>query len=319
MNPKNDYLRDCLGITAWHKAGYTGSRGLTASGEDFTTASPYAHEYLSYAAFKEVAPDREVIYVPYDDFDALIEVSQKADTIFVSRSNYSFPKESREKIDGGIDSCTTMFMSAGNHDDDKYNLYLKADHIYGVGAAELIASKMVNGVPTKNATYTLMSKAYSSITEYIDFSCLTNWKLISGNREDTFTGTSCACPVLCGMAALINDMAIHKTGASLPDSGMIQALKDISVDMNTEGHDSKTGWGIPILPPPDQFDIFKYQEAKMLDFKDKDSISVWALDAVEYCANLGIVRGDSENTFRPQDPVTREELCVIIKRMMDLE
>ena len=45
-----------------------------------------------------------------------------------------------------------------------------------------------------------------------------------------------------------------------------------------------------------------------------EGVSDWARDAVSWAANRGIIKGD-ENGIRPTEPVTREELCVILKRL----
>lgn len=54
-------------------------------------------------------------------------------------------------------------------------------------------------------------------------------------------------------------------------------------------------------------------------FKDIDKISPWARGAAERVVAAGLMRGDAEGTFRPKDPVTREELAVILDREMLLE
>lgn len=56
-------------------------------------------------------------------------------------------------------------------------------------------------------------------------------------------------------------------------------------------------------------------EKDVLDgFSDKDEISSWATDAVRYCVEKGYIKG-SDGKIKPKSNITREELCVIIKRM----
>lgn len=39
--------------------------------------------------------------------------------------------------------------------------------------------------------------------------------------------------------------------------------------------------------------------------------------AIMWAAGLGLVKGYPDGTFRPEDPVTREQLCIILKRFYD--
>ena len=113
MNPRNDYIRDFLGVTEWHKAGYTGSRGLTASGEDFINGSSHAKKTLE--VFHEFAPDREVVYVPFgadklSEFDTALASRPELDTMFYSRSLYTSVNSSTiNSIDAVLEKYTDRF------------------------------------------------------------------------------------------------------------------------------------------------------------------------------------------------------------------
>lgn len=50
-------------------------------------------------------------------------------------------------------------------------------------------------------------------------------------------------------------------------------------------------------------------------YKDKDSIADWAKPYVEYVTQQGIMGGSNSN-FRPNDPITRQEMAAVITRMM---
>ena len=60
--------------------------------------------------------------------------------------------------------------------------------------------------------------------------------------------------------------------------------------------------------------IFK-GESKV--FNDFDKVSSWAKDAVKKVKEAGIMVGDGEGNFNPQKPVTREELAVVISRILE--
>ncbi len=57
---------------------------------------------------------------------------------------------------------------------------------------------------------------------------------------------------------------------------------------------------------------FDGSEAKA--FSDADAISPWAKDYVDRASKAGLLLGDGD-TFRPQDPITREEAAVMLERV----
>lgn len=44
----------------------------------------------------------------------------------------------------------------------------------------------------------------------------------------------------------------------------------------------------------------------------------WSRDAVEWCISRGILKGDGQGNYRLGDPVTREELCVMLWRAREV-
>lgn len=53
-------------------------------------------------------------------------------------------------------------------------------------------------------------------------------------------------------------------------------------------------------------------------FTDSSRIGVWALSAVSYCQTRGIISGDANGAFNPQNNATRAEVAVIITNMEKL-
>lgn len=88
----------------------------------------------------------------------------------------------------------------------------------------------------------------------MDFVSITNMDTEFGK----FSGTSCATPVLQGMAMLVQEFFIKKIGRKLSNAELFEFIKDNSVDLDAEGHDKNTGYGLFVLPDPAKIDIYKY-------------------------------------------------------------
>ncbi|MBE7037653.1 MAG: S-layer homology domain-containing protein [Ruminococcaceae bacterium] len=54
-------------------------------------------------------------------------------------------------------------------------------------------------------------------------------------------------------------------------------------------------------------------------FEDKDSIADWAMPFVIRCCEAGIIKGYEDNTFKPNNFITREELVTIIVKAFGIE
>lgn len=55
-----------------------------------------------------------------------------------------------------------------------------------------------------------------------------------------------------------------------------------------------------------------------LSFKDSDRIGSWARTAISQAVALGIIQGDNNSNFRPDAPVTRAEMAVMLARALQL-
>ncbi len=58
-------------------------------------------------------------------------------------------------------------------------------------------------------------------------------------------------------------------------------------------------------------------EASLMPFKDVPS-SHWAAVAIELVANKGLMQGYADGTFRPDNPISRAELAVVLQRLLVL-
>jgi hypothetical protein len=294
MDERNKRILDHLGVTAWHDAGYTGKHGRTATAE----TENGMHGMESAGVFRAIAPDRTLVHVPLtiDGLRSIKNYPAMIDTMYASLRDTGTDTGEVDAALKDVSEHLTLFVAAGN--DGKPNRIIEAEYVYAVGAYTLMVDGRMN--PTN----------YTNPSQYVDFAAPVN---ING-----FRGTSASTPALCGMAALVNDMAIQRHGRPLSSKGMCQFLKDNSIDIWDKGRDDFTGWGAPVLPPPETVDLTKYMEVEQVEFKDEHLIGDWAKEAVAEVVRRGIMTGKADG-FDPKGTLTREEAAVIIARLLALK
>ncbi len=116
------------------------------------------------------------------------------------------------------------------------------------------------------------------------------------------TGTSNACPFVAGQIALF----MCRYG-KLSQAEFKRKIQPFCMDLGDVGRDYKYGDGLIMLP----------KELKQMEFKDVEE-NRWSKSDIDWAADNGIVNGFEDNTFRPEQNVTREQLCAILKRYDEL-
>lgn len=58
------------------------------------------------------------------------------------------------------------------------------------------------------------------------------------------------------------------------------------------------------------------KKGKEIKFTDINSVSDWALDAVNYMSSIGVITG-SENRFMPWNKTTVEQACIMVNRLYE--
>lgn len=336
---RNDSLRKFTGVTKFHEAGYYGSRVTAASAEvwSLTAYNPYNnvsaplkdpywndHALNTAETFFQVAPLAKLVQLPTSSID-------KGDGTFVSGFiNDALPIIKELKISNMFNTLSTSyykarmeaeakamkdlgffkyFASAGNDDTGSYNKFIENEEIIAVASYHLDTGK------PKEAYY-------SSESIHVDFAApglvYSNYKAEDRLDETTSRmGTSYSAPWLCGMACLVDDFFIDKTGSPLSKDNMIKFFMDNLQDIYTDGFDNKTGYGAVILPDPSTIDIDKYRSSisEIDQFNDKDLISSWAKDSVNKCIVNGFMNGKGNNMFDPKCSLTREEMACVLDRV----
>ena len=338
----NTWLRRVTGVDKFHAAGYFGSRVIAGTGEKVNTEVYSAggriipvlgdgtseHAVQTAAVFFQVAPEATLYSFStntrlaggqkhWDFFTDCVPVidEKRISNVFFSRVEND--KTAREKHAAVLAARPWLkeFWAAGNDGTEGYSKLLQVEDAIGVGAAEVLRSNKVIGGPR------VYPAGYTSQTELVDFAAPGNpgVNIRATSQSDSaqiLAGTSFAAPWLCGMACLVDDFFLDRTGQALSRAAMVRFFKDHCEDIGKAGKDNQSGFGLVVLPEPEEIDIDRYVEVRKMEFADKDRISTWAKDAVAYCVSRGFMQGKGEN-FDPKAPITREEFCVVLQRVME--
>ena len=120
------------------------------------------------------------------------------------------------------------------------------------------------GAVSLNKKGEIVHAQYSSVGEEVDFTQFGKLYVHDarkGYEWRTFLvyGTSFSSPMLCGMLALVQQFFLEKAGRTLNQDELYEFMKDYSIDLWEPGHDTKSGYGLFLLPEnPDSIDIAKY-------------------------------------------------------------
>lgn len=258
---------DFLGITKWHKAGYTG-KGITVVGGELTTDKfrsihtdrlseiirPHGfgggdnaqHGTNMFVHLLTVAPEVTAIsceksksfnYCLENDVDIYT-------TALVSRQKITEQKE--ELIQKCIDKGCIFFIAAGNYDDNGLAGESKSEKYWAIGGAEFINGKW-------------QKLNISSMGEELDFVCVAKWLGVNGSSPMAFT--------VAGMCALVQQFFKERAGRKLNREEMERFIKDNCRDILQEGFDVESGYGLFVLPNPEEIDINKYVSGEVKKMK----------------------------------------------------
>ena len=248
MVGENNRLRDALGVTAWHEAGYDGTGVVAASGERWDGDSS-THGWKTAHTFLEVAPNAELISLPWEGVvnDAFgLEVTAGVKTHGVSvfwasiASAFTLPAAAEARFAAVKDRCVLMIAGGNKNSQTEGARVIESPSLWGVNACMCMADGRINP-----AYYNFDSK-------HIDFCAPDGWTLTSGAR---FTGTSAAAPALAGVAALVQQMAFEQIGRALSANEMHAFFADCARPV---GSALQCGLGCPVLPPPGTVNLNKF-------------------------------------------------------------
>ena len=316
----NEKEFDFLGISKFHKSGYTGKNITIASKESilkvfndvecsdyFTMPSISAkHGTTVMDYIRQVLPDARKIACSSTsktvnniwicpDFEKLLENPPQVYT--GSAFNSSDAQESRmTKYTELRDKGCFLSFGAGNEGEDGCLNITKSDVFKAVAAYKLVNGK-------------LKKEDFSSIGEEVDFASLDNLKATWDNKRHK--GTSYSGPLFASMVGLVQDFFISKTGKQLEYDKLLEFIKDNCIDLEEDGRDNKSGFGLFILPDPCLIDISRYidvikeEDEDMIIYKTLNDIPDWGKSTVEKLANKNVLKGDENGNLNITNDLLR--------------
>jgi N-acetylmuramoyl-L-alanine amidase len=284
----NEKEFELSGIAVWHSLGYTGKgvRIANLEGTDPTLhffngkiKDPFGnvsgvgrnyHGHQTADILHQVAPEADIYILS----SAGSYSKNKAEGKFIEQSIPYMESEGIHLVNasqGGVDNRilnerieqaqqhgVTFITSAGNEADSGVGGYARSGVWIAVGAVHL------------SAKGDILHAGYSSLGEEVDFTQFSGLYVHDarkGYEDRTFPvqGTSFSSPMLCGMLALVQQFFLERAGRTLYQHELYEFMKDYSVDLWEPGHDTKSGYGLFLLPEnPNSIDIEKYTGGEVL-------------------------------------------------------
>ena len=270
MGYKEEAL-DFLGITKWHRQGYTGKGIKILSDEKvcekvhpdvispngFKSKRGHGDDVMSH--IKLVAPDAMFIAYPFSgQFSETYKcncaeyIKENKVHIFTTSELGGYPNKGKQQaIQDCINGGCIFFAAAGNEGYKGVNEEVKYEGYIAIGGV----SPQFTGEYDKkyNPIYDwneLERVNYSSVGKELDYVTIAEILGVSG--------TSHCAPIFAAMVGLVQQFFIEKVGRRLTRTEMQAFINDNLIDTNTEGFDIQTGHGLFRLPNPSTIKISDY-------------------------------------------------------------
>lgn len=298
---KIKYQKEVCNIDKYHSLGYTGA-GITVLCHENTDHGRKAMEIL-----KMVAPDVSIFYasvrekskggklLQYDwDIDGKtytfeqIMSTFKPDIISCSLRDSAKLADRDAIVKPYIDNGDLIIVTSAGNEGVSGGAQTRYDCGLTIGACIFFNGKKDD---IRIASFSGRTPDKLEV-DYVGF--MGDWN-----------GTSAATPFVAGQIALF----MSRFG-KVSQKEFQRLIKPYCKDLGDKDKDWTYGDGLIVLP-----DDNIMEETDM--FKDVD-ISRWSYGDIEWAANIGIVNGFEDGTFRPTESVTREQICVMLRRLYNL-
>ncbi len=267
---KNEQKYKKLNIDKWHRAGITG-KGVRIAVIGYGGCLPHKKPYLT-----NVNPN---MGGSYHDGDAIIHDVAPDSKIFglnmMDKNGWSMEQCLEWCINNDIDIiCTSIRMIHFNSENKRLSKELYNKGVIMIDSSDNKGSEDI-GYPAADphwfaiGTYDGDGRAgYSSYGEHLDCLMYTDFGVEA--QENYFveiSHTSGATQPVAGMAALLKEYM------NITPKGFKQFMEDYCIDLQKEGWDKETGFGLLTLPSnPNTIDKNKYNSQKEIDEQEDKQI-----------------------------------------------
>jgi hypothetical protein len=306
---------DYNNLIKYHNLGFKGKGIVVLNAE-----SASDHRVMTSQVLKDYAPDvtllespisartssSKLVYAKVTINGETLELEQAIDKYNIKIITCSRTIEDKSKSsDAVLEHLRDLQKRKGiivvccSGNDGEYGLYAKDNTAITVSAINF------------RADGTIRLAYYGSVGE-IDFA----------NFMARGSGSSAAAPALAGIIALL----LSRYG-DFNQVECAEILKSISKNL---GDSKYYGYGVPILPLADKLEILEEirkenpiitppieKEEDMTTFKDIEETR-WSKEAIDFCVEKGLLVGFEDGTFRPTEFVTREQMAIILQRILNL-
>ena len=263
---QNELRFKWLGIHRWQKAGYAGKGikiGICDADTDISKArypekiTTYqtagyqpnwnegsgSHALATIDVVQQIAPEAEIFFGSWNQsLDSFVQecIKRKVDIVNVSLRYSGRSPISRATSEAAVAAGMLLFTSAGNKGDvpsDLRGYPAKKGSWIAVGSAILDEN---THRPRRVASSSTGRELEVMSTSFIHV------RIPQPFNTWVYTGTSAASPVLASMFALYKEK--HR---ELDKEDVRELFLEHCLDMDDEGHDRRTGWGVFRLPHPE--------------------------------------------------------------------
>lgn len=268
---RNEKEFEFLGIKRFHNAGYLG-QGITICSKENVLENVYNDVFGL-----EYEKDRSNKYSIHGTtvMDYIRQVVPKATKWAIETkgridSKNILHSEGMEFLQENVpDVLTTSFFKMTDTEEPKKSLYKQ---LYNKGCFMCLSAGNKNeeieklaegdiwkaiGACRYNNGNPKVEKDYAQGKE-MDFVSFHRLIAMWDNSKNKDVGTSFSAPIFAGMVALVQCFFKENIGRKLNHEELIEFIKENCIDLETEGRDNKTGYGLFILPDPKTIKIEKY-------------------------------------------------------------
>lgn len=265
MGYKEEAL-DFLGITEWHRQGYTGKGMKIVSDEKvcqkrhpdvisplgFSSKSGHGDDVMSH--IKLVAPDATFVAYPFSgQFGNTYKcgcaeyIKNNGVHVFTTSCLGGYPNVGKQKAIKDCIAAGCMFFAAAGNDGEKGLCEeSKFDGYFAIGG---VKPQYENGHYNWDKFYRV---GYSAIGEELDE--------VTVAETLGVAGTSHCVPLRAAMTLNVQQFFLENAGRPLTWGEMILFINDNLLDLDVEGFDIRTAYGMFRLPKPETIDISRYVE-----------------------------------------------------------